>query len=67
VRAGVGRTLVDTLVEDAVARAAANGQTVMSVVAAARTGGFYERLGFVVKRDATTRFGPALRLSRNLG
>jgi GNAT superfamily N-acetyltransferase len=62
-RTGVGRTLV----EDAVARAAADGHAVMSVVAASRTLGFYERLGFVVDGDATTQFGPALRLSRKLG
>jgi hypothetical protein len=39
----------------------------MSVVAAERTRGFYERVGFVVEGQATTQFGPALRLSRKLG
>jgi len=62
-RAGVGRALV----EDAAARASADGQTTMSVVAASRTLGFYERLGFVVEGDAATQFGPALRLVRKLG
>jgi predicted N-acetyltransferase YhbS len=62
-RTGVGRALV----QDAVARAAADGHTTMSVVAAARTRGFYERLGFVVEGDAATQFGPALQLSQKLG
>jgi GNAT superfamily N-acetyltransferase len=61
-RTGVGRALV----EDAVERAAAAGFVVMSVVAASRTRGFYERLGFVVQGPAPTQFGPALRLSRTL-
>ena len=62
-RRGVGRALV----EDAVARAARDGGVVMTVIAAERALGFYERLGFVVERDAATQFGPALRLSRKLG
>ena len=61
-RTGIGRALV----EDAVDRAAAAGCAVMSVVAAPRTRGFYERLGFVVQGPAPTQFGPALRLSRAL-
>jgi GNAT superfamily N-acetyltransferase len=62
-RTGIGRALL----EDGIARAVADGHRVMSVVAAPRTLGFYERLGFVGEGDAATRFGPALRLSRKLG
>jgi GNAT superfamily N-acetyltransferase len=62
-RGGVGRALV----QDAVVRAAAAGCVAMSVVAASRTRGFYERLGFSVQGSASTQFGPALRLSRTLG
>ena len=61
-RGGIGRALV----EDAAARAIAAGATSLSVVAAARTQPFYERLGFVLQREAPTRFGPALRLVRTL-
>jgi GNAT superfamily N-acetyltransferase len=61
-RGGIGRALV----EDAVARAAAAGHEAMSVIAASRTRGFYERLGFVLEGTASTQFGPALRLLRKL-
>ena len=61
-RTGIGRALV----EDGAARAAAAGHTLMSVVAAERTRGFYERVGFAVEGWAATQFGPALRLSRKL-
>jgi GNAT superfamily N-acetyltransferase len=61
-RGGIGRALV----EDAATRAAKAGHTVMSVIGASRTRGFYERVGFVAEGPATTPFGPALRLTRTL-
>jgi hypothetical protein len=38
----------------------------MTVVAAPRTLRFYERAGFAVEGEATTRFAPALLLARAL-
>jgi GNAT superfamily N-acetyltransferase len=61
-RGGVGRALV----ADACARAVRAGQARMTVVAAARTVPFYERLGFVVGGVVQTRFAPAVRLWREL-
>jgi N-acetylglutamate synthase-like GNAT family acetyltransferase len=54
-RGGVGRALV----EDAAARARAEGATRISVIANPRATGFYERVGFVAGEPAETRFGPA--------
>ena len=54
---GVGRALV----EDAVARATANGAACLDVTAGPAEG-FYERVGFVVTGSAETRFGPAVRM-----
>jgi GNAT superfamily N-acetyltransferase len=61
-RHGIGRALV----EDAAARARADGRAHLRVVAAERTLPFYSRAGFAVTGDASTRFGPALRLERRL-
>lgn len=55
---GVGRALV----RDAQARARAGDCPRMTVVAHARTAGFYERLGFVAGETVRTRFAPALRM-----
>jgi GNAT superfamily N-acetyltransferase len=54
-RGGFGRALVD----DAAARARAEGAERISVVANPNAGGFYERLGFEPGEPAQTRFGPA--------
>ncbi len=56
---GVGRALV----EDAVARASANGAACLEVTAGPAQG-FYEKVGFVVTGRAETRFGPAVRMRR---
>jgi GNAT superfamily N-acetyltransferase len=61
-RGGIGSEPV----ADAVARAEAAGHTRMTVVAAPRTLRFYERAGFAVESEATTRFAPALLLARAL-
>jgi GNAT superfamily N-acetyltransferase len=61
-RRGIGRALV----EDAAARAQAVGRDRLCVVAAERTLPFYSRAGFAVTGDASTRFGPAVRLERRL-
>lgn len=61
-RRGVGRALV----EDAAARAAANGHREMTVVAHPRNFAFYESVGFVPGEPVNTRFGPATRLRRLL-
>ena len=61
-RRGVGRALV----EDVAARAVAAGSTAIAVVAAPRTFGFYESVGFVVGETVPTQFGPAARLRRQL-
>jgi GNAT superfamily N-acetyltransferase len=58
---GVGRALV----EDAAERAVAAGAVYMDVTAGPASG-FYERLGFSVVEITETRFGPALRLRREL-
>ncbi len=58
---GVGRALV----EDAATRAADSAGVGLEVIAGpARS--FYERLGFAVLSDAETRFGPAVRMRREL-
>ena len=59
---GVGRALV----EDAVSRTVARGGTCLDVTAGPAQG-FYERTGFRVIGDAQTRFGPAVRMRREIG
>ena len=56
---GIGRALTHAAVHDARRR----GFTLW-VIVAPRPRGFYERCGFSVEGEATTRFGPALRMSR---
>lgn len=60
-RQGVGRALV----EDAVGRARSAGARSLDVTAGPAQP-FYERLGFRVTGRAETRFGPAVRMSREL-
>jgi len=59
---GVGRLLI----EDAAARAARGGAERLEVTAGPAEG-FYERLGFHRVGAAQTRFGPAVRMRRELG
>jgi N-acetylglutamate synthase-like GNAT family acetyltransferase len=67
VEPGVMQTGIGTaLVEDAVAGHRAAGFKEMTVIAAARTFGFYEGLGFAMGEPVMTRFGPAARLRRSL-
>ncbi len=61
-RLGIGTALVDDAAESV--RAAGLGR--LFVVAHSRTLTFYNRAGFVVQGSAATRFGPALRLVREL-
>jgi N-acetylglutamate synthase-like GNAT family acetyltransferase len=58
---GVGRSLV----EDAAARASASGAVGLEVIAGPAQG-FYERVGFTIVGDEETRFGPAVRMRREL-
>lgn len=58
---GVGQALV----EDAAARASASGAPALDVTAGPAQG-FYERVGFTVIGAAATRFGPAVRMRREL-
>lgn len=58
---GVGRALV----EDAVTHAAENAAVGVEVTAGPAQE-FYERVGFTVVGDAQTRFGPAVRMRREL-
>jgi ribosomal protein S18 acetylase RimI-like enzyme len=58
---GIGRRLV----EDATARASANGAAWMEVTAGPAQG-FYEKVGFAVVAKEATRFGPAVRMRRKL-
>ncbi len=58
---GVGRALV----EDAVARASRQGAEYLEVTAGPAQG-FYERVGFDLIDAAQTRFGPAVRMRREL-
>jgi len=60
-RRGVGRALV----EDAAAHASADGAERLEVTAGPAQG-FYERVGFHRVGDAQTRFGPAVRMRREL-
>ena len=61
IRRGVGRALV----EDAAARAAYAGAPWLEVTAGPAQG-FYERVGFTLIGSAKTRFGPAVRMRREL-
>ena len=58
---GVGRALI----EDAAARASAQGAEALEVTVGPAQG-FYERVGFTVIGAAQTRFGPAIRMRRDL-
>jgi GNAT superfamily N-acetyltransferase len=60
-RAGVGRALV----EDAAALASRRGAAWLDVTAGPARG-FYERVGFCLVGAAQTRFGPAVRMRREL-
>lgn len=60
-RRGVGRALV----EDAAERARSRGAAGLEVTAGPAQP-FYERVGFAVTGDARTRFGPAVRMRRDL-
>jgi lactoylglutathione lyase len=59
---GIGRLLVD----DVARRAAAAGAHEIDVIANPNALGFYERVGFRVTGDASTRFGPGIRMSLDL-
>ncbi len=56
---GVGRLLV----EDVAARAATEGANRVTVTANPRALGFYERLGFRITGETSTRFAPAPRMT----
>ena len=58
---GIGRALV----EDAAARASDQGAEALEVTAGPARG-FYERVGFSLIGVAQTRFGPAVRMRRDL-
>ena len=58
---GIGRALV----EDAAARASGRGAACLDVIAGPAQG-FYERVGFRLVGAADTRFGPAVRMRREL-
>ena len=58
---GVGRALV----EDAAARATDEAADCLEVTAGPARG-FYEKLGFAMVAEAQTRFGPAVRMRRDL-
>jgi N-acetylglutamate synthase-like GNAT family acetyltransferase len=60
-RHGVGRALI----EDASARASANGAVRLEVTAGPAQG-FYEKVGFTAVDEAETRFGPAVRMRRDV-
>jgi predicted N-acetyltransferase YhbS len=61
-RRGIGRELV----EDAAARAVRAGSAAITVVAHPRNFAFYESVGFVRGESVATRFGPAVKLRREL-
>lgn len=61
-RLGVGRLLVD----DVASRAAAAGASQVDVIANPNVLRFYERLGFEITVQASTRFGRAPRMSLEL-
>jgi ribosomal protein S18 acetylase RimI-like enzyme len=59
---GVGRLLVD----DVASRAAAAGASWVDVIANPNALGFYERVGFTVTGETSTRFGRGVRMSLDL-
>lgn len=59
---GIGRTLV----EDACARARGEGASAMEVTANPNALGFYEKLAFSRIGEVQTRFGPGVRMRREL-
>ena len=59
---GVGRLLV----EDLASRAAATGAHAVDVIANPNALGFYERVGFRVTGEVSTRFGRGVRMSLDL-
>jgi len=59
---GVGRLLVD----DVASRASAAGASHVDVVANPNALGFYQRVGFRVTGEISTRFGRGIRMSRDL-
>lgn len=61
-RRGIGARLV----EDAAARARAEGAVRLAVTADANASAFYGRCGFRMVGETPTRFGPALRMLRDL-
>ena len=61
-RLGVGRVLI----EDVAARAATEGANYVTVIANPRAVGFYERLGFQITGEASTRFARAPRMTLDL-
>jgi GNAT superfamily N-acetyltransferase len=62
----MGQGIGSALVRDIVATARLRGAGRVEVTASDDALGFYRRLGFVVNRQVTTRFGPALRLHLDL-
>ena len=60
--AGIGRVLV----EDVASRAAAAGASHVDVIANPNALGFYERVGFRVVGEASSRFGRGVRMSLDL-
>ena len=58
-RRGIGRALVN----EAAHMARRRGLT-LAVIAGPEGRPFYEECGFTLEGDATTRFGPAFRMSR---
>ena len=59
-RRGVGRALVEAAVHEA----RRLGLSLVTVVASPATQAFYEKCGFRIEGEASTRFGPAVRMSR---
>ncbi len=59
---GIGRLLV----EDVATRAAAAGAIRVNVIANPRAVGFYQRLGFQITGEASTRFARAPRMTLDL-
>jgi GNAT superfamily N-acetyltransferase len=59
-RSGVGTALVEAAVHEVRCR----GLSLVTVVANPTAREFYEKCGFAIEGEETTRFGPALRMSR---
>ena len=60
---GIGRRLID----DATEIGRDGGLVRLEVTANPRALGFYQRVGFVGDREVPTRFGPGIRMHRDLG